>query len=161
MPSNPRPPRTFSIQPLHTKTKEFLQVCFFPQYIYYQTNPNNDQRTFVNEHALFPTLSRTSCYHFSIPLSLPLYNNPDDNELCHTRLQHLTTALHEKQFTTIGLTQTLNRFTAKNANRFSINHYDHAIAQNMDEKNLITLYLQHFATQRPMIPISMILTIFH
>ena len=47
--------------------------------------------------------------------------------------QHLTTALHEKQFTTIGLTQTLNRFTAKNANRFSINHYDHAIAQYMED----------------------------
>ena len=49
-------------------------------------------------------------------------------ELCQTGLNHLTTALHEKQFTTIGLNQTLTRFTAQKANSFSINHYDHAIA---------------------------------
>ena len=49
--------------------------------------------------------------------------------MCQTRLYHLTTALHEKQFTTIGLNQTLTRFTEQKANRFSINHYDHAIAR--------------------------------
>ena len=101
---NPRPPRMFSVHPLHTKTKEFLKINlpFFPQYTYYQTT-GNDQRTYIDEYALFPTLSWTSYYHFTKPLSLPLYNNQEDNELCHTRLQHLTTALHEKQFTTIGL----------------------------------------------------------
>ena len=133
MPSNPRPPRTFSVYPLHTNTKDFPQVClpFCPQYTYYQTNTNNDQRTYVIEHALFPTLSWTSYYQFSNPLSLPLYNKPDDNELSHTRLHHRSTALHEKQLTTMGLTQRLNRFTAQKANRFSINHYDYAIARYM------------------------------
>ena len=133
MPSNPRPPRTFSVHPLYTNTKEFLQVClpFFPQYTYYQTNTNNYQRTYVNEHTLFPTLSWTSYYHISNPLSLPLCNNPDDNELCHTRLHYLTPTLHDKQFITIGITQILNRFTAQKANRFSMNHYDQAIARYM------------------------------
>ena len=51
----------------------------------------------------------------------------------HTRLHHLTTALHEKQFTTIALTQTLNRFNRQNANQFSINHYDHAIGRYMED----------------------------
>ena len=115
--------------PLQTNTREFLQVSlpFFPKYTYYHSNPNNDQPNYVNENAIFSTLSWTSYYHFSNPLSLPLYNNPDDNKLCQTRLYHLNTALHEKQFTTIGLNQRLNRFTARKANRFSINHYNHAI----------------------------------
>ena len=126
---------TLSVHPLHTNTKEFLQVClpFLSQYTYYQANTNNDQRTYNNEHALFPTPSWISYYQFSKPLSLPLYNNPDDNDLCHTRIHHLTTALHEKQFTTIGQTETLNRFTAQKANQFSINHYDHAIARYMED----------------------------
>ena len=123
-PSNPRPSQTFMDHPLHTNTKEFLQVClpFFPQNTYYHSNPNNDQPNYVNENALFPTPSWTSFYHFSNPLSLPIYNNPDDNEFYQTRLYHLTTAFHEKQLTNIGLNQTLNRFTSQKANRFSINH---------------------------------------
>ena len=125
----PRLPRMFYLHPLHTNTKDFLP--FFPQYTYYQTT-NNDQRTYVDKLALFPTLPWTSCYHFTNPLSLPLYNNQEDSELCHTRLYHVTTALHEKQFTAIGLTQTLNRFVAQKANRFSINHYDHPIARYME-----------------------------
>ena len=40
-------------------------------------------------------------------------NNPTGNELCDSRFLQLTTALHLKQFTTIGLNQTLNRFSAK------------------------------------------------
>ena len=123
----------FSVHPLHTKRKEFLQryLPFFPQYTYYQTT--NDQRTKVDEYALFPALSWTSYYHFTKPLSIPLYNNQEDNDLCHTRLRHLTTELPEKHFTTIGLTQTLNRFVAKKAKRFSINHYDHAFARFMED----------------------------
>ena len=119
----------------HTNAKEFLQIClpFFPQYTYYHSNPNTDQLQYVNENALFPTLSWTSSYHFSNPLSLPLYINPDDNVLCQTGLYRLTTALHEKQFTIIGLNQTLNRFTAQNANRFSFNHYNHAIARPKED----------------------------
>ena len=132
-----RPPGLFFFHPLHTKIKEILQYSlpFFPQYTYYQTT-NNDQRTYVDEFSLVPTLSWTSYYHFTNPLALTLYNNPDDNEICQSRLHHLTRALHEKQFTIIGLTQPLNRFVAQKANRISINHYDHAIARYMEEKVL-------------------------
>ena len=65
-PPNPWPRRTFSVHPLHTNTKEFLQEClpFFPQYFYFKTNTNNDQWTYVNEHALFPSFSWTSYYHY-------------------------------------------------------------------------------------------------
>ena len=129
----------FSVHPLPTNTQEFLQmfVPYFPQYTYFQST-NNDQRTYVDEYSLFPTLSWSSYYHSTNPLSLPLYNNQEGNELCQTRLHHLTTAIHEKQFTTIGLTQTLNRFVAPKANRFSINHYDHAIARYMENTCLKT-----------------------
>ena len=110
-PSNSRPAQTFLDHPLHTNTKEFLQVCspFFPQNNYYHSNPNNEQPNYINEIELFSTLSWTSNYHFSNPLSLPLCNNPNDNESCQTRLYHLTTALHEKQFTTIAINQTLTK----------------------------------------------------
>ena len=62
-----------------------------------------------------------------------MYNNPEDNGFCQSRLHQLTIARHEKQFTTIGLTQTMNRLVAQKAIRFSINHYDHAIAQYMED----------------------------
>ena len=75
-------------------------------------------------------------------MSIPLYNNPDDNEFCHTRLHHLTTAIEEKQFKTIGLTQTLNRFFVIKANRFFINHYHHAIARYMEDTFLETILTQ-------------------
>ena len=107
---------------------------FFPEFTYYHSNPNDNQLKYVNENALFPTLSWTS--YFRNPLSHPLYNNPDDNDLCQTRLYHLTTALREKQFTTIRLNQTLNRITAQKVNRFSINHYDHAIARPNEDSFL-------------------------
>ena len=68
------------------------------------------------------------------PTITPLYNNPADNGICQSRLHHLTTALHEKQFTTIGLTKTLNRFVAQKANRFSFNHYYHLIARYMEDR---------------------------
>ena len=40
--ANPRPPRIFSVHPLHANTQEFLQMClpYFPQYTYYQTTIN-------------------------------------------------------------------------------------------------------------------------
>ena len=131
---NPPPPRMLSVHPIHSNTKEFLRIClpFFPQYTYHQTT-NNDQLTYVDEHALIPTLLWTSYYHFINPLSLPLYNNQEDNESCQTRLHHLNTALHEKQFTTIGLTQTVNSFVTQKENRISLNHYDHAIARYMED----------------------------
>ena len=73
-PSNPRPVQIFTDHPLHTNTKEFLQVClpFFPQYTYYHSNPNNEQPNYTNENALIPTFLLTSYYHFSNLLSLPL-----------------------------------------------------------------------------------------
>ena len=61
-----------------------------------------------------------------------MYNNPADKEPCQSRLPQLTSA-HEKQFTTIGLTQGLKRFIAHKVNRFSINHYGHATARYMED----------------------------
>ena len=88
-----------------------------------------DQPNYVNEHVLYPPFSWTSLYHFTNPLSLPLYNTPDDNELCQTQLYHLATTLSAKQFTNIGYNQSLTKFTAPKANRFSIDHYDHSITR--------------------------------
>ena len=70
-PSNLRTAQTFMNHPPHINTKEFFQICsaFFPQYTYYDSNPNNEQSNYVNENAVFPTLSCTSYYHFSNPLS--------------------------------------------------------------------------------------------
>ena len=65
-----------------------------------------------------------------------MYNKSADNELCQPRLQKLTTALHEKQFTTIGLNQTLNKFIAPRANRFYINHYDHSTTRYMENTDI-------------------------
>ena len=48
-------------------------------------------------------------------------------------MSNSTTSPKHKQFTTIGLTKTLNRFVAQKAHRFSINQYDHAIARYMDD----------------------------
>ena len=39
----------------------------------------------------------------------------------------------KKQFSTIGLTQTLNRFVAQKANRFSFNHDNHPIALYVED----------------------------
>ena len=59
--------------------------------------------------------------------------NPEGNAICQSQIQKLTTALHEKQLTIIGLTQTQTRFVAQKTSRFSINHYDHAIALYMED----------------------------
>ena len=60
--------------------------------------------------ASFPHFSWTSYHDFTNPLALPLNNIPEDNELFQSSLHKLTTAVHQKQFTTIGLSQTLNRY---------------------------------------------------
>ena len=60
-------------------------------------------------------------------------NNPEDNELCNSIIHQLTTALNANHFTTIELGQTLNRFIAPRANRFSINNYDHAVTRYMED----------------------------
>ena len=59
-------------------------------------DPNDDHPNYFNEHVLYPTLSRTSFYHFTNPLSLPLYNNPYDNEQSSIQLYLLTAALTPK-----------------------------------------------------------------
>ena len=75
----------------------------------------------------------SSHYHFTNPLVHPLDNNPEDNALRQSCLHKLTTARHEIQFRTIGLTQTLNKSVAQKGNRFSINDYDHAIPRYMED----------------------------
>ena len=62
-------------------------------------------------------------------------NKPADYEICQSRLHHLTTALHEKKTIHNYRTNTnlKNRFVAQKANRFLINHYDHAIARYMED----------------------------
>ena len=86
-------------------------------------------------NSLLPTPSWTSYYTFSAPLKTLLRNNPADNEHCDSLILQLTitTALHLNQFTTIGLNQTLNRFIAQKAIRFSINHYDHPVNRYMED----------------------------
>ena len=128
-PSNPGTSTSFVNHPLHTNTKPFCKIClpFFPQYTYFHSDPNDEKPNYVNELVLYPTLSWTSNYHFTKPLSLPLYNNPHDNEVCSTQLYLLTTALTPKQFTQIGYRQALTKFTAPMANDYSIDYYDHNI----------------------------------
>ena len=92
-PSHPGTAQKFVDQPLHTNTTEFLKAClpFFPQYTYFDSDPNDEHPNYVDEYVLYPTLSWTSFYHFSNPLSLPLYNTPHDNEQCKNELCRLTT----------------------------------------------------------------------
>ena len=128
-PSNPGTSTTFVNHPLHTNTKEFLQIClpFFPQYTYFHSEPNDERPNYVNEHVLYPTLSWTSIYHFTNPLSLPLYNTPYDNEVCSAQLYLLTTALTPKQFTQIGCRKSLSKFTAPKNDEYSIDYCDQNI----------------------------------
>ena len=95
---------------------------FFPQYTYFHSDPNNETPNCVNENVLYPTLSWTSFYHFTNPLSLPLYNTPNDNEQCSTQLNLLTTALTPKKFSYIGYKQSLIKFSAPKTNEYSIDH---------------------------------------
>ena len=87
----------------------------------------------MEEYSLFPSLSWTSPYHFTNTLALRLYDNAEDNGINQSPFHQLTTALHEIYFTAIGLPQTLNRLVAQKANRFSINHYDHAMGRYMED----------------------------
>ena len=125
---------TIFFRPQHTKTKEFLtyNLPFVPQYTYYQTT-NDHQLIIVDEHSLFPTIPWTSYYHLTNPSALPSNNNPADNKLCQSRLHKLTIALHEKQITTIGLNQALNRYIAPRANEFLIKPYDHTITHYLED----------------------------
>ena len=93
----------------------------------FYSDPSDKHSNYVDEHVLYPTLSWTSFFHFSNPLSLPLCNTPHDNEQCKNELYRLTTALTSKQFTHIGYKQTLTIFIAPKANENSIDHCDHHI----------------------------------
>ena len=99
--SNPGTSTTNINHPLHTDTKEFLQISlpFSPQYTYFHSDPNDEKPKYVNEHVLYPTLSWTSHFHFTNPLTLPLYNTPHNNEVSSALLYLLTTALTSHQFT--------------------------------------------------------------
>ena len=99
-PSHPQSAQSFVNHPLHTNTKEFLQIClhFLTQNTYFHSDPIDNHPHYVNEHVLYPTLSWTSFFHFTNTLSLPLDNTPYDNDHCSTQLYHLTTALTPKQF---------------------------------------------------------------
>ena len=132
--SLPRSSRLYSHHPHITNTPDFLtqNLTFFPQYIYYNSENENPHTPYVDEHTLIPTLSWIFYYNFTNPLKIPLKNNPVDNELCDIIIHHLIIALHENQFTSIGLSQTLNRFVAPKANQFYLNHYDYAVAMYME-----------------------------
>ena len=85
-----------------------------------------------------PTLHWTAYYHFTNPLSIPLTNTHEDNEISKNILYRLTTLLTPQQFTYVGFLKTLKTFAAPRANNFSIEYYDHHIirpnqAQFLDE----------------------------
>ena len=116
---------------------------FSPIHLFF-SEPNDEHPNYYDEHVLYPKLSWTSFYHFSNPLSLPLYNTQHDNEQCKNELYRLTTALTPKQFTRIGYKQWLFTFTASKANECSIHHYDHHIIRPNENHfwttiNLLTL----------------------
>ena len=93
---------------------------------------------------MYPTLSWTSNYHFTNPLSLPLYNTPHDNELGRTQLYLRTTALTPKKFTQIGYKQSLIKFTAPKTNEHSIDYYDHNIIRPNED-----IYLNDYQFANP------------
>ena len=105
----------------HTKTSHFLteNLC-----TYDNNEAQSQQNTYVDEISLLPTFAWISFHNFTNPLKIPLRGNTDDNELCDTTSHQLTTALHLKQFTDIGLSRILSRFIARKSNQFSITHYD-------------------------------------
>ena len=95
--SRPQGSRLNAHHQQHSNAKNFLlqNLPFFHQCTYYSTGDYNQQNLYVYENVLFPTLFWTTYYHFTNPLGLPLNNTPEDNELCHSFLHKLTTALHE------------------------------------------------------------------
>ena len=134
-PTNPprylliRPSSSRLIQSNHhrfTKTPHFLieNLLFFPKYTYDNNKAQSQQNTCVDEISLLPTFSWIYFHNFTDPLKIPLRGNTDDNELCDTTSHQLTTVLHLKQFTNIGLSRILNRFIARKSNHFCITHCD-------------------------------------
>ena len=77
-PNYPQSPiQHIKTQQLNTEDtyEQFIeQLTFFPKYTYFYSDPNDENSNYVNEPVLYPKLSWTSFYHFSNPLSLPLYN---------------------------------------------------------------------------------------
>ena len=87
-------------------------------------NYNAQRAQYVATRSLLPSLSWTAYYNFTTPLKIPLLY---DNNFCDFIIHQLTTALHENQFTTIGLCETLNRLVAHKDYPLSINHYGHTV----------------------------------
>ena len=78
-----RSSRLSSHRPQHTNTKKVSnhRLPFFPQNTNYATTNDNQLNLNVDENVLLPTLPWTTYYQFTNPLSLPLKNIPEDNEL--------------------------------------------------------------------------------
>ena len=140
-PNHPFPPkpgtaRDYVYHPDHTNTLEFLQnsLPLFPQYTISHSNPHTEQPDYGDEHVLIPTLHWTSFYYFSNPLCIPLINTPHEVEKSKMDLFRLTTALTSRQFTHVGHKKLLKIFTARRANDYSIEYYDHNIIRpNQDQ----------------------------
>ena len=67
------------------------------------------------------------------PLTLPLYNTTQNNEISRTPLYLLTTALTPNHFTQIGYKESLTKFTAPKANNYSTDYYDHIIIRSIGD----------------------------
>ena len=81
-----------------------------------------------------PKLHRTTYYHFTNHLCLPLTNTHDDIEKNKNMLYRLTATLTPRKFTYVGYKKLLKTFTAPRANEFTIEYYDHNIIRtNQDQ----------------------------
>ena len=69
---------------------------------------------------------------------MTLRKNVDNNELCDTIINESINALQLNQFNNIGLNQIVNHFIAQEANRYSINHYDHTVVRSMEDSSYQT-----------------------
>ena len=135
-PAKPGTAREYINHPQHTNTKEFLAITLpsFPQYTLNTPHDANETRNFVDEYVLMPTLSRTSYYHFTNPLCLPLSSTSIDIERNKDMLYQLTTPLTARQFTYVGYKKSLKTHTAPRANEYTLEYYDHNIIRaNQDQ----------------------------
>ena len=135
-PAKPGTAREYINHPQHTNTREFLAITLpsFPQYTLNTPHDANETRNFVDEYVLMPTLSWTSCYHFTNPLCLPLTNTSIDIDRNKDMLYRLTTPLTARQFTYVGYKKSLKIHTAPRANEYTLEYYDHNIIRaNQDQ----------------------------
>ena len=70
-------PQHFLLTHFTLTLKNFSKYVYpFSPIYYFHSDPNDEDPNYVIEHELYPTLSLTSFYHFTNPLSLPSYNTP-------------------------------------------------------------------------------------